>query len=84
MKSCIGSRMVAAVIAREEPINEGGMLGHRTVPDHKAEGLAEVWVDVGVILNSLSTKALRSKGQKAQALRGAVVVKIKNARKLPL
>lgn len=76
----IGSKTIDTTVYRREEIEHGT----RSVPDHTAEGLAEVWVDVAELLRILGPKALRARGKKAQALRGAIVVRIKNPRKLPL
>lgn len=47
-----------------------------SVPDRDVEGKLEVWIDWSSILTQLGEKAMRAKGRKAQALAGAIVVKM--------
>ena len=80
---CLRTVRGTAVITRlERTDNADGSVTRRTVLDHTVEADVEVWIDVQSILMQMTDKAIRSRGKKAQALSGAVVVKSVNHRRV--
>lgn len=72
-------------VRKRAPLSDGDHdpLGFRTVPDGTLTADIEVWIDWVAIIRQLGRRAMLSKGKKAEALRGAVVVRSRNARKVP-
>jgi len=65
------------VVTRTEHA-KGWSESRRDVPDYDIKATVELWIDYAEIFKMLSRKAMLSKSKKAQAMRGAVVIRAKH------
>lgn len=87
---CVHSAVETEIATRQEKTEnrrEDGTLisrSYKSVPDHRVTGDVEIWVDFAALLRQKATRAMLSKSGTAQLAFGAIVIKAKNRRKLPL
>lgn len=79
--NCVRTTKVTTTISRKVSENHGNYTTFRRVPDHDIEADVELWIDYDSILAQLSTRAVRSKGKKAQVMNGAIVLRATNLKK---